>query len=319
MNFKPTSLVAAMAGAALLSISPAATAVTFDWNSGTFVPDATAPNPLGALDVLNIGTAAVKVFDNVTFTNGGTVNWLASSGGLAFAQGASVVNNGLWDAQGDADLYYSWGAPASFVNNGTLRKSGGSGTTGFVGDLSLANNGTIDVRTGNITLPAAFVNAGTLTGDGRFTTPGGLTNDGTVAPGSFGVGTLSMTGNFTQSGTGILALDLTSMASFDLLAITGAADLDGSLALNCLGACSFAVGDLFTVLTSSAARTGTFSGGLTLNGFATGAFDVLYYSNSVQLLVTQTVSAVPEPESYVLALAGLLLTMGAVRRRQRAR
>ncbi len=268
---------------------------------------------------LVLDTASTKTLNGATnvLTNNGTVRWTAASGNLNFANGATVVNDGVWDAQGNALLAYSGGAAATFVNNGVLRKSGGSGTTGFISSIGLVNNGTVDVQSGNFMLPTAFVNAGKLTGDGRFTTAGGLTNNGTVAPGSFGAGTLSMTGAYTQTAAGTLALDLTSLASFDLLDITGAANLAGTLALNCLGACSFDIGDSFTVLTSTAARSGSFAG-LTLNGFASGAFDVLYSSNSVQLLVTQTVSAVPEPETYALWLAGLAMVVTIGRRRARA-
>jgi len=224
-----------------------------------------------------------------------------------------VVNNGLWDAQGNVTLIAAAGG-GSFTNNGTLRKSGGTSTTTIGAGVGFSNAGVVDVQVGTIALPANFTNTGTLKGDGRYTAGGVLTNNGTVAPGSFGAGTLGIASTYTQGAAGTLALDLTSLASFDLLTVTGAANLGGTLALSCLAACSFDVGDSFVVLTTTGARSGIFSN-MTLSGFASGAFEVLYGSNNVSLRVTQAVTAVPEPRSYALLLAGLVAVGWVARRR----
>ena len=253
-------------------------------------------------------------------TSDGAVTVQAGTSGVFFSSGGSVVNNGRWDMQDDADLVYIGGAVTSFVNQGLLVKSGGTGDT-RVNDagLGFSNPGTVDVQTGTIVLPANFVNTGTLTGDGRFSTLGALSNEGTVAAGSTGLGTLTMLGNFAQTAAGTLAVDLLSLGNVDLLDVTGAASLDGTLALSCFGACSFAVGDSFTILDAATSLSGSFAG-LTLSGFATGAFDVIYDapSASVRLLVTQSVSAVPEPGTYALWLAGLAAMVYRVRRSRTA-
>ena len=268
---------------------------------------------------LTLQGAGGKSFNGSTFTNNGTVAWQASSSNLSVLSSTSIVNNGTWDAQGDTALVYGGGTASSFTNNGLLRKTGGSGTTSLTNSTSLGfvNNGTVDVQVGTIQLPGAFNNAGTLKGSGTFQSAGGITNSGTLAPGSFGTGTLALTGgNLTQAASAVFAVDLMSLSAFDLLTVAGSATLNGTLALNCLGACSFAVGDSLTILDATGSLTGSFSS-VTLSGFASGAFNVVYDlpTASVRLSVTQAVTAVPEPGSWAMLLAGLGV-MGVLARRR---
>ena len=280
-----------------------------DWAAGTLAGTWTVAAG-HSLDVVGPGGKTISGSGTV-LTNAGTVNW--RSGNISVASGAEVVNDGLWDAQADGSLVYPGGG-ATFINSGTLRKSGGEGTTTLSGGLGFTNPGVMDARTGTIAIGTHFVNTGTMMGDGRYAIGGTLTNDGTVAPGSFGAGSLDIAAQFVQGGDGVLALDLASLASFDLLAVTGTAQLGGTLALHCLGACSFEVGDSFTVLTSTGARSGSF-GALSLSGFATGQFDVIYDSHSVSLLVTEAVTpVVPEPGTWGLLAAGLAVLAFRARR-----
>ena len=278
------------------------------WNAGTLAGTwSVAP---GA--TLNVATSGGKNFSAAGFTNDGTVAWQAGSGNQVLLSGSAVVNNGLWLAQGDASLVYGGGGASSFVNNGTLRKTGGSGTTALTNStaLSFVNNGTVDVQAGTIQLPGNFSNAGRLTGNGTLQTGGVLTNNGTLAPTG---------GSLTQAAGASFEVDVMSLAAFDLLTVGGAAALNGTLALNCFSNCSFAVGDTFTILDASGALSGSFAS-VTLSGFGTGAFSVVYDlpTASVRLLVTEAVTAVPEPGSYALLLAGMVAIGLVVRRRRPA-
>lgn len=228
--------------------------------------------------------------------------------------GAQLVNNGLVDLQSDGAMAYNGGTAVAFSNAGTVVKSAGAGVYNLSG-VNFSNTGTVDVASGTIQLPSNFTNNGILMGDGAFTTSA-LINAGHVKPGD-GIGELTVNGNYTQNTLGVLDIQIGDLANFDLLTVNGTAALDGMLALSCFGACSLAIGDEIVILDSTGNLTGTFVGGVTLSGFATGAFDVVYDSvnDLVLLRVTDTVTAVPEPETWAMLLVGLGLVGFAARRR----
>jgi hypothetical protein len=252
----------------------------------------------------------------------GTLAW-AGTGSLSMGSGAQLTNTGLVDIQTASSFTYSGGGAVRFDNAGTMRVSAPvAASVGVASSFVFSNTGVIDVREGaTLTLQNAFGNDGSITGDGTVVVGGsGLLNRGTVAPGSFGVGTLALIGAYTQAAEGFLAVDLTDLSSFDLFTISGTATLAGTLALNCLGDCSFAVGDSLTILQSGGVLSGSFAS-VTLSGFATGAFDVIYdlAGSQVRLLVTEAVTPVPEPGTWALWLAGLGAVGGMVRRRRELR
>jgi hypothetical protein len=154
------------AAAALALTSPGARAVTYSWNAGNFTVGVTAPSPLPAADVLDIGVGGLKFFSGVGFTNEGVVNWNADP--LYLQSGASVVNNGVWNAASDSALIYNGGAAPSFVNHGTFRKSGGAGATTINGTTGFVNEGILDAQTGRID----FVGGSTFNAGSVFTGAG---------------------------------------------------------------------------------------------------------------------------------------------------
>ena len=78
-----------------------------------------------------------------------------------------------------------------------------------------------------------------------------------------------------------------------------------------------AVASKFHLLSYGLTADGGFGGNVFYNGFATGAFNVVYdtAADRVQLVVTQAVTAVPEPGTYAMLLAGLAVLGGLARRR----
>ncbi|MGA2749679.1 MAG: Ig-like domain-containing protein [Verrucomicrobiota bacterium] len=131
---------------------------TFNWLNGGIS---------GSLTVASNATLAINSIGNVfldsgAITNFGTVLW--TNGEIYALAGTFFVNNGLWLAQSDNDMYAYSGA-ATFINNSTFRKSGTTGGTYF-NDLSFVNAGLVDVESG-----AVYFNGGGVVGDTYSTTP----------------------------------------------------------------------------------------------------------------------------------------------------
>jgi hypothetical protein len=114
---------------------------------------------------------------------------------------------------------------------------------------------------------------GTLTGVGTIT--GSVGNAAACLPGS-PTGTLTITGGYTQTAAGRLAVDLggTAPGSFDGLAIGGAATLAGTLDLQIVGGYMPIVNDAFAIL-GYASRVGAFA---TVNGTSPGGGRTLVLS-----------------------------------------
>jgi hypothetical protein len=152
---------------------------------------------------------------------------------------------------------------------------------------------------------------GKLQGGGNVITPlAGLTNFGEINPGD-GIGLLTIHGDLNQAASGELNIELHSLNSFDQLAITDDVTLGGALAISNLGYIPMA-GDSFVIATFDERLTDSKFTSISIDGFGPGVhFDVIYNEHNVTLAV----SAVPEPESLALFLAGLGLIGAVVRRR----
>ncbi len=253
---------------------------------------------IAAGQTLSVTPAGFKQV-NGSVTNAGTV---LATDSLYLSNGNTYTNAGRHELLGDVGIG-DGGYSGTVVNSGTLVKTAGTGVSAL-NAIGLVNTGVIDVQTGTIALPVNFANAGTLKGNGTFST-NLVVNNGHVAPGE-SPGTLTIAGSFAQSGGGFFDVELGGTAGADLLHVTGSAALDGTLAIACWGDCSYAVGTQIVILDALGGVSGSFAGGPVLSGFGSGAFTVSYLANEVLLTVTEaTTAAVPEPGEWLLLLCGL--------------
>lgn len=254
-----------------------------------------------------------KFLNAAALSNQGRLVW-ASGDSLFLQNGSSLVNEGLLELQTDMSFVNNGGALSSLNNKGRLLKSGGAGTAVIPSNIAFSNPGAMEVQAGTIQLPVNFSNPGTMMGTGAFTT-NVLTNTGHLAPGS-SAGTLTLNGNYLQSGAGSFDVELASSLAFDRFLINGTASLDGSLVLHCIAACALSNGDEFVILDATGNLTGTFAS-ISVDGFGAGfQYDVVYdYNQDLVKLTVLQVGAVPEVPSWAMLLGGVGLL--ALRRRTR--
>ena len=265
-----------------------------------------------------------KFFDTVTFTNQGTLAW-ETVDSLYLENGGILLNQGTIDFQADSQVLFNGGAATTFANTGLIKKTIAGGVTTINGNVGFSNasGGTIDVESGTLRLPDNFSNDGTMKGIATFQVNGTLTNNGHLAPGN-GAGTLTLNGNYMQTGGGFFDAQLASTSSFDLFNINGTANLGGTLALSCIASCAISTGDVFTILDSTNTLSGTFAS-VTTSGFLNGFQYSVIYDYAASLVKLQVINAgaitpppagVPEPQNWALMIAGMGLAGGALRRRR---
>jgi hypothetical protein len=192
---------------------------TFDWTGGTMTGKGATNIQSGAL---NIRGTLSKALAGRTLNNGGSANW--ENGVRVVGGSQAVINNknaATFNAGSGATLDYSGTGPVSTFNNaGALN----------LGDVS------------NPISAARITNSAT-----RATNSGGA---------SFGI--FNIYGNYNQSASGILNLDIggkTPGTQYDQLKINGAAGFAG--ALDVTFTYTPADGDRFTVVSYNS-RTGNF-------------------------------------------------------------
>jgi outer membrane autotransporter protein len=213
--------------------------------------------------------------DNVTLINAAPTAVIDISGlsGTGTTVG-SIEGNGALDL-GLKNLTVG-GNQNSTVFSGVITGFGGSLTKVGTGTLTLTGmntytgptsvNGGSLIVDGSIASTQTLVNPGGLLGGNGFlrapieSSGGNLVNSGIVSPGD-SLGTLTVSGNYTQSANGTLRIEVAGVApnQHDLLAVGGHASLAGTLQLIRLGPFQLRVGDKLTFLTAKGGVSGIFS------------------------------------------------------------
>ncbi len=234
------------------------------------------------------GTVAKQGVGTTTLTGANThTGGTNVSAGTLIASTTSLPANGAVAILPVATLVFNQAASGTFggaiTGGGRVQKTGAGALT-----FTTTTNSPVDVQAGsfffNTGLGATTVSSGALLG-GTGTVTGLLTNNGTVSPGT-SPGTINVTGNYTQSSTGLLIIEIASASSFDKLLITGTASLAGTLQVDTLGGYN-PIGQSFTFLTAStvSGTFGTLTGNVT--GSAATAATVTYAPTSATVVFTQ--------------------------------
>ena len=256
-NADQTFTSLSITGGALRGTGTVTVTGTFSWTAGSMF-DA-GKTLLAATATGTISGGSNKGLDlNRVFENAGT---LVASGGVVFfnlngAGGGAVINNlagATFEAQGEVDFRHN-GASNSAINNaGLFRKTGGGETLLSNSAVAFNNTGTVEVVEGTLRLEGGFSQttvaaemrllggglsapgtltfaAGRIVGAGTITA--NVTSAGMLAPSGTPVGTITISGNYTQTAAGRAEFRLAGEPAsglFDQLAITGAATFDGTL------------------------------------------------------------------------------------------
>ena len=203
-------------------------------------------------------TGPLSVADNgraqgsLTIQNQGMVSsqagFINGRVGDSWGTGIATVDgvNSRWLVTQDLVVGNSTGGSGTLTvrNLGTVTVGGNLVVNRF-GQVQLATNGRI--RSNTLQLAG-----GTLQGSGTVDVSGGagLVNAGLVNPGGSAAGSIFVLGDYEQSAAGQLNIQLGGPGSgqFDVLSVTGEADLAGVLTLSVLGGYTPAYGSQFSVL-----------------------------------------------------------------------
>lgn len=282
------------------------------------------------------GTSTLNI-SNGTLTVGGG-NGSISVGNLVLG---SITGSNVNYALTSTGLYQGVNKVAGALTTGNLvigkdgagtftQTNGANMTTGTVTLAANAgSSGTYNLNGGSLHAANITVNSG-----GTFNFNGGtlavnqfngnLANlGGTLAPGN-SPGITNVTGNYSQSGAGIFAVEIggTGLGQFDILNISGAATLDGTLSVSLFdwgsGLFTPQVGDSFDILTAQI-LSGQFST-LNLAALDNGlAWNISYLTDAIDttdIVRLSVVSAVPLPPAFWLFGSGLLGLIGIARKRK---
>lgn len=265
-------------------------------NNGDFVIANGSGTNSGMIDIGAAGTFENRrEFTNTgsgTIINDGEIETGNSNGDLFYNTG-TLENNNLFTVTGGSATNQ---AGATFTNNSTLTNNrifmndgtlvnesfittGDGPADAFVNNATFTNNAFVTRTDGSLN------NNGLLQGNGFVNTSGGtFTNLGTISPGSPGsaIGSISITGNFTNLGSILIQVTGTSGVS-DVLSISGTATLNGTATVS-LG--PGVLGDEMPTESFNPVTYGSLSGSSTLvPSFVDAGWSYFYIATPPSLLL----------------------------------
>ncbi|MDO8545028.1 MAG: PEP-CTERM sorting domain-containing protein, partial [Opitutaceae bacterium] len=285
-----------------------------------------ATNSALTIDSTSTVTGDVSLYSDgstgTAITNQGTLTHNIGSGSLyarTFVNSGSIIATAGSLSIGTASTGYS------FANNpgATITVAGASVTFGAPTANPIINQGTINVQSGTLNTGSDLVNGatGTITGGG--TINGSLTiSGGTLAPGN-SIGNLTVVGGaFLINGATTFAVELNATSADQLVFQNPAATVNlgaGLLSLNLTllsAPTDFMTYNLVRISSGGSGIIGTFAGLPDTGSALTAMFGTTAYNFTINYGTNLiSISAVPEPSTYALLVAGIVIL--ALRRRRR--
>ncbi len=260
----------ALAGTGTLRITEA-----ISWGGGLWGDGGNVIISAGASGTLT-GTASKYLARHLE--NSGTIIYSGSGLKLGFGGAAGTLHNlaeGVFTISDNGGFDNFQGVNNLVDNAGTLTITG-LGVKAIASPIAFQNTGTVDVQNGILEIAAPYlqfaghtilapgtvlqsgggvwIQGGLLSGSG--TINGDLVNSAEIHVGTTGSwGTLTVMGNFTQTLTGVLYVDLAGATpgSYSELVVNGGVELDGTMNVGLLAGFSPTLGDTFQVLTFNSA------------------------------------------------------------------
>jgi len=257
----------------------------FNWSGGTLAgAGSTTISSLGKIQVTGVNPTTIDAQTLKNDSSDASNGWSSTVSNWFFQNGASFINNGVFNITTNTRSIFSTGAD-SITNNGILNFNIGANTVTV--NPVFANNGTLNLQSGTFNIGVKTLDLpvnSVLMGSGTFT--GNITNTGgTIMPGGTdNIGTLTITGNYSQS-AGSIDIELQSgnvnplLSVNDKLAISGQADFTGgSIKLLGLGL-QKVIGDTFSVVSYGSLLGST----ITINPYSKETYTTSFNANDLTL------------------------------------
>lgn len=229
-------------------------APTFSWGAGTLSAPTTF-SASGAGGTLTINGSNVTL--NNTLTNYGTITWSSANPqnapgpNIAFGGSGSLNNNGTFNIQTSSTESIT-GVGGGITNGGIMQKTGAN-TTQIAPPFNQTDGGKLTINSGTLAFGGFSASGavvldggnlsskgilginptGFLSGVGTITASADVYNQGTVTPGVNNVpGTLTIVGDYIQTKTGNLIINIDAAGNTGVLNVQGWATLGGGLNVN---------------------------------------------------------------------------------------
>jgi outer membrane autotransporter protein len=247
--------------------------VTFDQAGGGIY----SGNMSGTGSLTKTGPGTLTLSGNNSYSGGTTV---AAGGGILQGTTSSLQGNILNNAT------LSFNQAGSGTYGGVISGSGGVGIQGggivtFTGANTYSGATTVSASTlvvnGSVAGNVILNNGGILGGSGSV---GGLASSGgTIAPGN-SIGTLTVNGNFSQSG-GTYVVEANAQGQSDRVNVSGTATINGATVQVVAAPGNYGTSTTYTILNAAGGVTGTYAGVSSNFAFLTPSLS--YNANNVFL------------------------------------